>query len=343
MEIKASLAAAALALAALAPAGSMAQAETRLIVNCFWPPRHFACSEMLPGWIEEVERVTEGRVTGVIPPKSVAPPPEQLASVEKGLADVAVQFNGLIQNRIKGPLVAMQPFTGTRDAEAMSKALWATNRKYFADEFDTVHLLSQFVISPGELYSQTDAPINSLDALASRKIWALPGPLAEIAKRLGAGVVSTPAVKSGEIISRGVVDGHLGLDPQAVRAFQLMPYTKSNTRFGRAIYSTSFSVFVNKDKWAGISPGDRRAIMSVSGDVLGAAFGARWNEAAKAAEAGYGEAGISVVEADPAFEEALAEASAFVTEGWLEAAGEAGIDGRAALGFYKAKLKEMAN
>lgn len=315
-----------------------AQAKNRLLINCFWPAKHFVCSEVLPDWIDEIERVTEGRVSGIIPPKSVAPPPEQLASVEKGLADVAVQFNGLIQNRIKGPLVAMQPFTGTNDAEKMSRALWATNREFFADEFDTVHLLSQFVISPGELYSQTDTPINSIEELSNRKIWSLPGPLAAITKKLGAGVVSTPAVKSNEIISRGVVDGNLGLDPQALRAFQLMPYIKSNTKFGKAVYSTSFSVFINKAKWAEISAEDQAAIMTVSGDVLGAAFGARWNAAATAAEATYGDAGIDVVTADPAFEAALIEASSFVTEGWLKAAAEAGIDGAAALAFYKEQL-----
>ena len=339
MKLQSMALGAALSVAALA-APQMAEDKTRLLVNCFWPARHFACAEVLPAWIEEVERVTEGRVTGIIPPKSVAPPPEQLAAVEKGLADVAVQFNGLIQNRIQGPLVAMQPFIATHDAEAMSKALWATNRKFFADEFDTVHLHSQFVISPGELYSQSDTPINSVEDLASRKIWALPGPLAAVTKKLGAGVVSTPAVKSNEIISRGVVDGHLGLDPQAVKAFQLMPYTKSTTSFEKAVYSTSFSVFINPDKWAEISEADRAAIDSVSGEVLGAAFGARWNKAAAAAEAVYADEGITVVAADPAFEAALVEASGFVTEGWLKKAGDAGIDAAAALDFYKSQLAD---
>ncbi|MDP5220700.1 hypothetical protein Q5Y75_26280 [Ruegeria sp. 2205SS24-7] len=329
-----------MAAVAMTFSAGMADAKTRLLVNCFWPPKHFACSEVLPTWIEEVERVTEGRVTGIIPPKSVAPPPEQLASVEKGLADVAVQFNGLIQNRVTGPLVAMQPFTGTHDAEQMSRALWATNREYFPDEFDTVELISQFVISPAELYSQNDTPINSIDELAGRKMWVLPGPLAAITKNLGSGVVSSPAVKSNEIISRGVVDGHLGLDPQAVKAFQLLPYTKSTTSFDTAIYSTSFSVFVSKEKWDEISPEDQAAIMSVSGDVLGVAFGARWNQAAEEAEASYEEAGITVVEADPAFAEALANASAFVTEDWIKAANETGIDGAAALEFYKAQLAQ---
>ena len=62
-------------------------------MNCFWPSSHFVCADVLPAWIDEIERVTEGRVTGLLPPKSVAAPPEQLAAVEKGIADAAVQFN----------------------------------------------------------------------------------------------------------------------------------------------------------------------------------------------------------------------------------------------------------
>jgi TRAP-type C4-dicarboxylate transport system substrate-binding protein len=140
-----------------------------------------------------------------------------------------------------------------------------------------------------------------------------------------------------------VVDGHLGLDPQAVQAFQLMPYTKSTTKFEKAIYATSFSVFVNSDTWAAISPEDQEAIMGVSGDVLGAAFGERWNAAAAEAEAAYADEGITVVDANPAFEAALIEASTFVTETWLKDAEAAGIDAAGALDFYKSRLAELVN
>jgi TRAP-type C4-dicarboxylate transport system substrate-binding protein len=83
-----------LASLALAISASAADAKTRLVVNCFFGSGHQVCTDVLPAWIKEVERVTDGRVSAVILPKSVAPPPDQLASVEKGLADVAVQFNG---------------------------------------------------------------------------------------------------------------------------------------------------------------------------------------------------------------------------------------------------------
>lgn len=322
----------------LIAATGAAEAQTRLLVNCFFGSGHQVCTDVVPAWIDEVERVTEGRVSARILPKSVAPPPEQLTSVEKGLADVAIQFNGLILNRVQGPAVAMQPFVGTYDAEKMSVALWETNRAFFPDEFESVHLLSQFVISPGRLYSQTDTPINSIEDLAGRKIWVLPGPLAEIAKRLKAGVVSTPAVQSNEIISRGVVDGFLGVDADALRSFQLMPYAKSNTKFMTPIYTTSFSMFVSKDAWGEISPEDQDAIMGVSGATLAAAFGAAWDASSAAAEAMYDEEKIEVVEADPAFEAALIETSAFITDKWLQDASAAGIDAQGALDFYKEKL-----
>jgi len=320
-----------------------ANAKTRLIVNCFWPSKHHVCTEILPDWISEVKRVTDGRVTGIIPPKSVAAPPEQLSAVESGIADVSIQFNGLIQNRVSGPMVAMQPFVGTNNAEAMSKALWETNRKFFPNEFDSVHLLSQFVISPGQLFSQTDKPIVSYEDFSSRKIWSLPGTLAVISKASGAGVVSSPAAKSNEIISRGVVDGHFGLDAQAVTALQLTPYTKSLTSFKGTIFTSSFSFFINKDKWAEISSEDQKAIMEVSGSKFGAKVGASWDKQNEDALVVLEKAGVPIVEAEQGFEEKLAELSQPITTKWLEATSTAGIDGAAALEFYKKRASEISN
>lgn len=319
-----------------------ADAQTRLLVNCFWPPQHYVCQSILPTWLEEVKEATEGRVTGIIPPKSVAAPPEQLNAVEKGIADVAPQFNGLIQGRVTGPLVAMNPFIATTDAPAMSEALWETRDAFFPEEMESVQLLSLWVITPAELYSQTDTPLTTMDDLKSRKIWALPGALASIMKAVGAGVVSGPAVQANEIITRGVVDAHIGLSPTAVRDFRLIPYTKSMTRFSASIYSTSFSLVMNKDKWAEISPEDREAIMNVSGAHFGRMAASHWVEADQTALVEFEDAGIEIVEADPAFEDALKEAASAVTEQWIAKANEAGIDGQAAYDFYVSRVQELS-
>lgn len=47
-------------LAALAlPSGFPAQADTRLIVNSFWPSQLTVFGSILPNWLAEVERATE--------------------------------------------------------------------------------------------------------------------------------------------------------------------------------------------------------------------------------------------------------------------------------------------
>src|SRR5687768_10167747 len=58
-----------------------AQGETRLLINCFAPPQHVMCRDILPAWKESVEKATAKRVTIEFPAKSMAPPPAQWESV----------------------------------------------------------------------------------------------------------------------------------------------------------------------------------------------------------------------------------------------------------------------
>lgn len=336
------LTAGAVATVALSTIGSMAAAETRIIVNCFWPPQHFVCQQVLPGWLDAVEEATEGRVVGNIPPRSVAPPAEQLASVERGIVDAAVQFNGLITNRVVGALTAMQPFTGTRNAMDMTQAAWETNRRFYPDEFDTVELLAQWVITPGDLYSGTDTPIITVEDFTSRRMWALPGPVANMAVELGAAVVATPAVRANEVISNGVVDSHFGMNGDALRSFQLIPYTESITRLSVPVYSTSFSFFINRDIWAEISPEDQDAIRAISQQEVGMAAAQFWFDASEEVHASFDSLGIESHEADPALEAALVASSEPIIAAWQERASEAGIDGEAALAFYMERLAELS-
>jgi TRAP-type C4-dicarboxylate transport system substrate-binding protein len=334
--------AAAAAVMALAYTAAPAQAATRLISNCFWPPQHPVCTKLLPTWAKWVEEATHGDVKITIPPKSLAPPPQQWDSVAKGIADTAFQFNGFIANRVWGPTVAMQPFIATHDSPAMSQALWETYEKYFSKEYKGIHVLSMWVITPAELWSQTDKPVNSMADLKSRKIWALPGTNANIMKAVGAGVVSGPAVQMNEIISRGVVDAYVGVSPASVRDFRLIPYTKSMTQFSRGIYSTSFSFLMSQKKWDSLSKKDQDAITSVSGAKFGRMISAYWVQADKESLAEEKKAGIKVVKADPQFEAALVKIGDSLTKKWIETANKRGIDGQAAYDFYVKRVHELS-
>jgi len=313
-------------------------ANTHLKVNCFWPAEHLVCKTILPNWIAAVEKASHGRVTGRVLAESASSPPEQIIAVENGLVDVAVQFNGFIPTRATGALVAMMPFVASNDARAMSSALWQTNRMFFADELEEVHLLSQWVISPAELYSQTDIPINSMAELKGRTIWSLPGVLEGIMKQAAGSVIAIPPVRSNEVITTGVVNAHVGLDPGDVSEFGLFPYTKSMTRFKHNIYASSFSFLMNQQTWSALSSEDKEAINRVSGDVFARMAAGYWQDTTERALIEFRQHNIKIIEAAPDFEAGLKALTLTMTQDWIDSANAKGIDGKAAYEFYKSKV-----
>ena len=124
-----------LSAAILVVLATSASANTRILLNCFTPPKHVWC-EALNDWKTRVEEVTEGRVRIVIPAKSMAPPPEQLNSVRSGLFDAAFIFHGFAAQELAGGLVSMNPFTGSDSSEVNSVALWKTYQEFFGDQYD---------------------------------------------------------------------------------------------------------------------------------------------------------------------------------------------------------------
>jgi TRAP-type C4-dicarboxylate transport system substrate-binding protein len=318
-------------------------ASSHLKVNCFWPAEHLVCQKILPNWLSAVKKATQGRVTGSVLPESAFSPPEQVVAVENGLVDVAVQFNGFIPSRATGALVAMMPFVATNDARAMSSALWLTNRKYFSNELSEVHLLSQWVISPAELYSQTHTPINSMAELSKRTIWSLPGVLEGIMIQATDSVVAMPPVRAHEVISTGVVNAYVGLDPGDVSEFGLFPYTKSMTRFKHNIYASSFSFMMNDKIWLSLSEQDKVAISNVSGDAFARMAAGYWQDTSEKAMSEFAKYNVTVINANPKFEAELKALTLTITQEWIESADALGIDGQAAYDFYKAKVLELSN
>ena len=150
---------------------NLAQAETRILLNCFPPSKHAIC-KILGTWGSQVEDVTEGRVRVTIPAKSMAPPPEQLNSVRGGLFDASFMFLAFGANEIAGPLVSMNPFTSGPSSEANSTALWQTYDEFFGDrdEFEGVKLLGLAVNPGANFYSMTDEPIASLDPMNAQVV-----------------------------------------------------------------------------------------------------------------------------------------------------------------------------
>ncbi|MGH8688268.1 MAG: TRAP transporter substrate-binding protein DctP [Burkholderiales bacterium] len=329
----------AIALATFTPAAVQAQT---IVFNCFFPPQHYTCRTMLHGWGERIAKATDGRVKFNIPPKTLAAPPDQYDGVVNGVMDGAIQFNQFIANKVTGIQVGQLPFIGTESAESASVALWRTYQKFFADkhEYGPVKLLADYATNGAEFWSMTDQPIRTLEDLKRRKMWALPGVTANLIKGTGSAVVAGPAVQMLEIISKGVVDGYVGVPFSSVAQFKLADYTKSGTVFKHKIFTPTFSFFILEKKWNQISAADREAIVDLSGEKISRYFGQVQDAVQKKDREALIKGGLEVVPGDDAVLAQLEAIGQPMTDAWLKKVAAMGIDGKAVIAYYKSVLAE---
>ena len=321
-----------------------AQAQIKIVFNSFAPPTFVINQGMIDAWAKNVARVTEGRVIVEIPATSLAPPQQQWETVTQGVADGAYIFNAFAQKRLLLPQIAHLPF-GTPSAEAQGIALWRTYKKFFepANEYDGVVFLGFFGSPAAHLWSMDKAkPIVVADDLKNVKTWSLPGDQARALEKLGAVIVSGPAVRSYEIISKGLVQAYGGQTYDFSYSFNIAQYATSVTHVPGGMGSAAFSVFINKDKWNSIPKRDQDLIMSVSGEELaklGRVWDTRDNEARERMKR---EGKVSMTTASGALLNDLRKTWAFLEEEWIANAATRKIDGRAALKYYFDLTKELA-
>lgn len=329
-------------LAAATALAGPASASERIIFNCFFPAKHYVCTVMMPELKNRIETATEGRVKVNTPPKSLAGPPDQYDGVVGGVMDGALQFNAFIANQVPGIQFSLLPFvTGTR-AEVAGPALWDTYQKFFAkkNEYGDAVLISVYASSGNEIFAVNDEPIQTIDDIGSRKMWGLPGTVANTLKGTGSSVVAGPAVQMLEIISKGVVDGYAGVPWGSVAAFKLGDYTESATELETKLFQPTFSFLISRAKWAKFSAKDQAAIMDVMGADFAKFAGAVQDGANDKARAALTAGGIEVVEGSKELEAGLRELGQPMVEAWIAKANEMGVNGQEVIDFYLARIAE---
>lgn len=341
MKLKFTAGAAALALSTAFAAPTTA--AERVIFNCFFPAKHYVCTVMLPELKNRIETATEGRVKVNTPPKSLSAPPDQYDGVVGGVMDGALQFNAFIANQVPGIQFSMLPFVNGTSSAVAGPALWDTYQKFFADknEYGEAKLISVYASSGNEFFSLNDTPIETLEDIGSRKMWGLPGIVANTLKGTGSSVVAGPAVQMLEIISKGVVDGYAGVPWGSVRAFKLGDYTKSATETENKLFQPTFSFLISKAKWDKFSTEDQAAIMDVMGADFAKFAGAVQDGANDKGRVAMMEAGVKVVEGSKELENGLRELGQPITDKWIAQMGEAGVDGQEVIDFYLARIAEL--
>lgn len=322
--------------------GTASSAETVISYNNFTPPTHFSWA-VLKDWAAQVEEQTEGRVKVEFPAKSVAPPPKVLDAVRKGAADAGYMANVFSQKFAPGTGLSMTPWIHRGDAEAAGVAAWEVYQKYFIDKdnWKGVEMLGLFHFAAANMCSVDGAPLETVDALKKRKVWALPGTTTALMKSMDIAVTSGPAVQIQELVSRNVVDAYAGITYDAIEKFGAGPYTKYCIEFAAAPTSTNFSHFISSKVWASLSEQDQEIIRSLSGEHLARMMGRAINEAQAESRAKLEADGVEIKAPTPELLAGLEEASQPVIARWAASVEDYGIDANAALEEVRARTLQL--
>lgn len=321
--------------------GTPVVAQTKLLFSSFSPPTHLINQRVFPAWIKDMETATEGRVKIEVSPGSLAPPPGQLDLVQRGGADIAWQFGGLVPNRLAMNQLTQIP-SPAASVEAMGRALWRTHVKFFgpANEYKGLKLLALFSFGANSFYMVNDR-LNSVDQIKRMKVLTVPGIDAKAWGNLTTGVVTAPVVRYFELVSKGTVDAYTSMAAFDIYGQNLGRHTKFIVDLKDARNSNAFAVVMNEGKWNSLSKADQAAIEKVSGEAFTRHMSAVDQELDAVIKKAESE-GIQRMVAPDAVVQAVKQAYKFAEDEWLAEAAKRGVDGRSALAYYRAQIREAA-
>jgi TRAP-type C4-dicarboxylate transport system substrate-binding protein len=154
-------------------------------------------------------------------------------------------------------------------------------------------------------------------------------------------LVTGPAVRVFEIVSKGTVDAYASLAISETVAFKVSQFTKSVLLIPGKLVTPTFMMFANPKKWSTLSVADRDAILAVSGENI-ARMSRGWHEWSQKIEIEYRAGGTPIAEASGALLVGLEKAWRPLHDEWIAEANKAGVDGKAAFAYFIEQSKPGA-
>ncbi|MEL7091297.1 MAG: TRAP transporter substrate-binding protein [Pseudomonadota bacterium] len=254
--------AAAMALGLGAPAQAQ---EVTLSLHQFLPRQANVPSLILDKWIADVQEASGGRIAvDHFPSMQLGGrPPELMDQAIDGVADIVWTVVGYTPGRFPSTEVFELPFM-VDDARAASSAYWQMFEKHMADtEFKDLKILGTWVHGPGMLHTST--PVSTPDDMQGLKIRGGSRLVNSLLEKMGSTPVGMPVPAIPEALSKSVIDGTT-IPWEVTGALTVPELVGNHTEFeGTALYTLTFVLAMNKDRYDGLPDDLKAAVDSVSG------------------------------------------------------------------------------
>ena len=319
--------------------GGAAQAqEVTLSLHQFLPAQANVPKLILDVWADKVEEASEGRIKiDRFPSMQLGgSPPELMDQAIDGVADIVWTVVGYTPGRFPSTEVFEMPFMMT-NAKAMSSAYWQMFEKHMKDtEFKDVHILGTWVHGPGMLHTskevRTPADMEGLKVRGgSRTVNAL-------LDKMGSTPVGMPVPAIPEAVSKGVIDGTT-IPWEVTAALKIPELVENHTEFeGNALYTLTFVLAMNKDRYADLPADLQKVIDENSGLEFSIFAGGTMAEADGPARALAADAGNNIVTVSGVDLDAWTAISQSVVDDWVADMESKGIDGQALIDEARALM-----
>ena len=295
-------------------AGALAQTEPIILkVEHMMPERSTANLHVVTPWCENIEAASGGRLKcEIYPSMQLGGKPAQLPTLlRNGVIDVIWTAYGYSAGAFPRSEVLELPFLIPQDMHLANQILWDYMTSYGSEDVADFKLLGVFSDGGGAFHTAKKA-IASPDDLSGLRIRASTRMVGKLLSALDTAPVSMPPGQIADAISKGVMDGVLGV-------WELLPPTKlDETAFhhtepgaGQATVAiTPLTMMMNKERYEGL-PEDLRAGLGeamVEAAAYGNQIAADINEHDKQAIIDAGKAKVVQLSADDvaAWREAVA-------------------------------------
>ena len=265
---------AAVALGAPALSG-LAQQSVTLKFHTFMAPTSNVWLNMHKAWMDKVEKDSGGRIKfEAYPAMQLGGTPVQLYDQARdGVVDIVWTLPGNTAGRFPRVEVFELPFM-MNNAEATSKAYWEYVQTMAPDEFKETQVIALHVHGPGVIHT-ADKPVRSVNDMRGLKVRAPTRQVTKLVGSLGATPVGMPLPQIPDALSKGTIQGCV-IPWEVVPSVKVHELTKYHAEFdpaGGALYTTTFVMAMNKNKYNALPPDLKKIIDANSGLATSAWLG----------------------------------------------------------------------